>query len=76
MPSSGSALETPSHLLKEAQSFYRKTTEIMETPYYTDYNRVKLLKDLADHMEQKVIPEFEKNTAELKKWLADHNVEV
>ncbi|MDL2314358.1 hypothetical protein LJC36_05195 [Desulfovibrio sp. OttesenSCG-928-C14] len=76
MTYSSSALETPPALLKEAQMFYRRAREIMATPYYNNINKANFLRELAEHVEKNVLPQFEKNTRELKDWLKDKDKNV
>ena len=76
MTYSPSALETPSALLREAQKFYHRAQDIMATPHFNDANRAKFLGELADHIEQTVIPMFETDTEELRKGLREKGINV
>ena len=76
MSFSGSTLETPSELLREAKQFYRRAGEIMDTPYYNNYNKAAFLGELAKHVEDKVLPMFEENTAALRKSIKERGADV
>lgn len=76
MTYSSTALETPSDLLREAQKFYHKAKDIMETPHFNDTNKAKALGELADHIEKNVLPRFEEDTQQLRRALNAKNVNV
>ncbi|MCC8179779.1 MAG: hypothetical protein LIP23_02565 [Planctomycetes bacterium] len=76
MTYSSTALEMPSTLLREAQKFYHRANDIMNTPHFNDMNKAKALGELADHVEKSVLPLFEADTEELRKRLQGKNVGV
>ena len=74
MTYSPSTLETPPELLREAQKFYHRVDEIMGTSFYNLQAKARHLGELADHVEQKVLPRLEENIAGVKRWLDERNV--
>lgn len=76
MTYSPSALETPSALLREAQAFYRRAPEIMNTPYFNNQNKASNLGELIKHVEENVLPAFDADTDALRKSLKDRDQEV
>ena len=76
MTYSPTSLETPPELLREAKLFYRRTKEIMDTPYFNNMNKAKALGELAAHIEKTVLPKFEEDTAAIKKGLQAKKVDV
>ena len=76
MAFSSATLETPSELLREAKLFYRKAEEIMNTPYYNNYNKAEFLGELAKHVEEQVLPKFDEDAATLRKKIQDYGTDV
>lgn len=79
MKFSSATLETPSALLSESRQFYRKVNDIyqkVQSGYHDPAYGVKLLEEIIDHMENKVMPLFDADIKTLKDTLEKQEVSV
>lgn len=79
LKNSSSTLETPPELLRESRMFYRGVADLQQKIASNTYG-VKVgtekLTELVEHVEQKVLPQFEKNIQEVRNGLRKRGVEV
>lgn len=76
MTYAANALETPTELLREAQRFHRRVTEIMATPHFNDRMKAQHLGELVKHLEENVLPAFDADIEALAKSLKARNVDL
>lgn len=72
-------LQTPPYFLRETRRFYTNSKDIVGKVHehiFSTSHAAKQLNELADHMEQQVLPKLKMNIAKLEKDLKKNDIEL